>query len=267
MKQMGVERIAEAVCGRILNKQLLRDNIRYNKVSIDSRTIDDKDIFIPIKGENFDGHDFISMAYKNGAILSFTEDEGMIPDNQAGILVKDTGQALKDFAKYYLSLFDIPVIAITGSVGKTSCKEMIASVLSAKYQVHKTSGNFNNEIGLPLTIFQLEESHQMVVLEMGMNHYGELHRLSEIAKPDIAVITNIGEAHIEYFGSKDGILKAKSEILDFLREDGLVVLNGDDPYLKKLQERISFKTLLFGFEDGNDFCIADYEVLGWIFPS
>ncbi|MCT4545360.1 MAG: UDP-N-acetylmuramoyl-tripeptide--D-alanyl-D-alanine ligase [Vallitalea sp.] len=263
MKQIQLEVIAQKINGNIINRHLLINDIIYNDISIDSRTIGVNDIFIPIKGENFDGHDFIDIAYKNGACICFTEDEALIPSNKVGIFVEDTGQALKDFAKHYLSLFNIPVIAVTGSVGKTSCKEMISSVLSAKYLVHKTSGNFNNEIGLPLTIFKLNEEHDLIVLEMGMNHYGELHRLSEIASPDIAVITNIGEAHIEYFGSKDGILKAKSEILDFLKKDGLVILNGDDPYLRKLQNRISFKTLTFGFQKNNDLCVAEHSDLGW----
>ncbi|GMQ65061.1 UDP-N-acetylmuramoyl-tripeptide--D-alanyl-D-alanine ligase [Vallitalea sp. AN17-2] len=263
MKQVDIETIAEVVKGSIINKEVLKLDIEYNNVSIDSRTIQKNDIFIPIKGDNFDGHDFILAAYEEGAIVCFTEDKAKIPSDRLGLLVNDTGQALKDFAKYYLSMFKIPVIAVTGSVGKTSCKEMIGSVLSAKYLVHKTSGNFNNEIGLPLTIFKLEEKHQVVILEMGMNHYGELHRLSEIANPDIAVITNIGEAHIEYFGTKDNILKAKSEILDFLKEDGLVILNGDDAYLRKLRDRISFKTLTFGFDDSNDFYIDKYKILGW----
>lgn len=263
MKQVSIESIVKAVSGSIINKQLINDSIAYNNVSIDSRTIGENDIFIPIKGDNFDGHNFISMAYEKGAIISFTQYEDAIPSDKIGILVNDTGQALKDFAKYYRSLFNIPVIAITGSVGKTSCKDMIASILSVKYNVHKTSGNYNNEIGVPLTIFKLEETHEILVLEMGMNHYGELHRLSKIATPDIAVITNIGEAHIEYFGSKDGILKAKSEILDFLKEDGLVIINGDDEYLNKLTNKLTFQTKTFGFHDINDLYVSEYNILGW----
>ncbi len=263
MKQFNIEALTKAVNGNLIHQEVLSGNMQINNVSIDSRAIDEHDIFIPIAGENFDGHDFIHLAYEKGACLSFTEDRMKIPEDRCAIHVKDTKQALKDFAMYYLSLFDIPVIAITGSVGKTSCKEMVAAVLSTKFLVHKTSGNFNNEIGLPLTIFKLENHHQCVVLEMGMNHYGELHRLSEIAKPDIAVITNIGEAHIEHFGSKDGILKAKSEILDFLKADGLAILNGDDPYLRKLMDTISYKTVSFGFNKQNDYHIKDYRVLGW----
>ncbi|QUI23205.1 UDP-N-acetylmuramoyl-tripeptide--D-alanyl-D-alanine ligase [Vallitalea pronyensis] len=263
MRQFNIEALVKAVNGNLIHKDVLSRHIQVNNVSIDSRTIENHDIFIPIVGENFDGHDFIKAAYERGAYLSFTEDETKIPPDRCGIHVKDTKQALKDFAMYYLTLFQIPVIAVTGSVGKTSCKEMIASVLSAKFLVHKTRGNFNNEIGLPLTLFKLEDYHQCVVLEMGMNHYGEIHRLSEIAKPDIAVITNIGEAHIENLGSKDGILKAKSEILDFLKDDGLVILNGDDPYLRKLMRKIRFKTVTFGFNKQNDYYIKDYRVLGW----
>lgn len=265
MKQISIEKMAEIVDGHIINKNLLDAgiNIEYNNVSIDSRTIVKNDIFIPIKGDNFDGHDFLSIAYEKGAIICFTENKNIIPSNRIGLLVNDTRKALKDFARYYLSLFKIPVIAVTGSVGKTSCKEMISSVLSYKYDVHKTMGNFNNEIGLPLSIFKLEDKHEVVVLEMGMNHYGELHRLSEIARPDIAVITNIGEAHIEYFGTKDNILKAKREILDYLKEDGLVILNGDDQYLQKLKGEITYDTVTFGFNKDNDYHISEYKELGF----
>lgn len=261
MKQLSIEALVEAVQGKLIHQENI-EPCRWHGVSIDTRTIVADDLFIPIVGENFDGHDFIEMAYDKGAAVALTEDAAKIPGHKWGILVEDTSQALKDLAMYYLSLFKIPVIAITGSVGKTSCKEMISAVLSGKFLVHKTSGNFNNEIGLPLTIFKLEEEHECVVLEMGMNHYGELHRLSRIAKPDIAVITNIGEAHIENFGSKDGILKAKSEILDYLKEDGLVVLNGDDPYLRKLMDRIDHKILTFGFSVENDYYVQDFSILG-----
>lgn len=263
MKKMTLKEITLAVEGKVLGNASSFSDEECNGVSTDTRTIQNGDLFIPIKGENFDGHEFVHIAYEKGCSLVITEDETKIPNDKAGILVKDTKKALMDLAMYYRSLFNIPIIAITGSVGKTSCKEMIASVLSVKYNVHKTSGNFNNEIGLPLTILKLEEQHDVAVIEMGMNHYGEIHRLSKIAKHNVAVITNIGVSHIEFFGSKDGILRAKSEILDFLSDDDLVVLNGDDEYLQKLKSNIKFNTKTFGLEKNNDYFVSSYKSIGW----
>ncbi len=262
-KPLTLHQITTAVSGRIINEWVISDTIRFSGVSTDTRSIEMDNIFIPIKGERFDGHHYIDKAYKMGAAICFTESEDWIPKNCCGILVRDSKQALIDFASYYRGLFNIPMIAITGSVGKTTCKEMIASVLASKLKVHKTEGNLNNDIGLPLTIFGLNDDHEVAVIEMGMNHYGELHVLSHIAKPDIAVITNIGISHIENFGSKDGILKAKSEILDYLNKDGIVVLNGDDAYLQKLKGTLNFAVKTFGFHERNTYSVKSYESLGW----
>src|SRR5699024_2685907 len=143
--------------------------------------------------------------------------------------------AVREIAEFYRKGLDIKVVGITGSVGKTSTKEMIASVLSEKYKVLKTLGNFNNELGLPLTVFRLTEEDEVAVLEMGISNFGEMHRLSKIARPDICVMTNIGQCHLETLHDRDGILQAKSEIFDFLKEDGGIVLNGDDDKLSAIQ--------------------------------
>ncbi len=222
-------------------------------VHIDSRKVEVGSLFVPIQGEHVNGHEYIEAAFKRGAIRALSErpcpcsekdeeaksaeDSSVLSSNASGeiIYVESTRQALKDLAEYYMTKFTGKVVAITGSVGKTSTKDMIASVLSQGFSVLKTEGNYNNELGLPLTVFQLQPHHQVLVLEMGMNHFGELHNLSKIAKPDYCVITNIGEAHLENLGSREGILKAKLEILDFMKEDSLAFFNGDDEYLQRLQ--------------------------------
>lgn len=233
---------------------------KVNNISIDTRKIEKDSLYIPIIGQNFDGHDYIENAFSNGAIVCLSEKD---IKSETGIIikVKSTKEALKDLAEYYLSLFNIPVIAITGSVGKTSCKDMIASVLSMKYNVLKTEGNFNNEIGLPLTVFKLEKEHDVIVLEMGMNHFNEIYSLSKIAKPSICVISNIGVSHIENLGSQDGILKAKSEIFAFMKEDGLAIINGDDDYLLKIKDKLH-KKYTFGLNEENDYYSENIQVLG-----
>ena len=151
-------------------------------------------------------------------------------------------------AKFYRQQLDIKVVGITGSVGKTSTKEFIAGVLSVGFSVWKTQGNFNNEVGLPLTVLQLREEHQVAVLEMGINQFGEMHRLSEIAKPDICVLTNIGQCHLEFLGDRDGVLKAKSEIFDFMNPEGLICVNGDDDKLITLKETKGNQLLQLHFQ-------------------
>ena len=233
MKPIFIEEVIKAVNGYI-NKNFNTDNIFIQNVSTDTRNIKKGDLFIPIKGENFDGHNFINVAFEKGAIACISEKK--IETNNIIINVEDTKKALKDLAIYYRNLFNIPVIALTGSAGKTTTKDMLASCLSTRYKTLKTQGNFNNEIGVPLTVFNIEEDTEMAVLEMGMNHFNEIRELSKIAKPDIALITNIGVSHIENLGSREGILRAKYEIFDYLKPNGIKILNGDDDMLASLKE-------------------------------
>ena len=233
MKPIFIEEIIKAVNG-VINNNIDTKDIFIKNVSTDTRNIKPGDLFIPIVGENFDGHNFINDAFEKGAIACLSQKN--IDNNNIVINVKDTKKALKDFAMYYRSLFNIPVVALTGSSGKTTTKDMLASCLSIKYKTLKTEGNFNNEIGLPLTVFNIEEDTEVAVLEMGMNHFGEIRNLSEIAKPDIALITNIGVSHIENLGNREGILRAKYEIFDYLKQNGIKVLNGDDDMLCTLKE-------------------------------
>ena len=202
-------------------------------VSTDSRNITPGCLFLPWVGEQFDGHNFIDAALDAGAAgcLCAKLPQDIRPD-KFYIKVADTRLALRDMASAYRDKFDIPFVQITGSVGKTTTKEMIAAVLGAKLNVLKTLENFNNDIGTPLTLFGLSPEHQAAVIETGMNHFGEIEYLGAMVRPDIAVISNIGDAHIEYLGSRGGILKAKCEIFEHLKDDGIAILNGDDALLE-----------------------------------
>jgi len=225
---------ADACGGKFYGeKNLLTQNVLG--VSIDSRTVGKGFLFIPIRGERFDGHDFIETAYRAGALCCLSEKpiEGGVPY----ILVPSTQDAFQMIAAYYRSLFPIPAVAISGSVGKTTTKELVAGVLSQKYRVLKNEGNLNNQTGVPLTILRLERSHEAAVIEMGMNHFGEIRSLARIVRPNVCVLTNIGEAHIEFLGSKEGILNAKTEMLEFMEPGGHIVVNGDDPLLAQLASR------------------------------
>jgi len=247
MKPLTLETICKEVGGTLFgsgNPKTLVDNI-----VTDSRKIQVGDFFVPIKGENFDGHQFLKQVYEQGAVCSFSAMDFIPPEGKNCIKVADVRIAMGDLARYLLELFQVPVIAITGSVGKTTTKNIIASVLAQKYNVHKTGGNYNNDLGLPLTVFEMNENHEVVVLEMGMSAFGEIHYLSSIAKPDIGVITNVGIAHIEYLGSREGILKAKCEIFDFMKPNGIAILNGDNDKLQELEGECSFPIDWIGIDN------------------
>lgn len=249
MQSMTISDIKNAVKGTLYNNSNEHNN-NIKGISIDSRTLSKGDLYIPIKGENYDGHDFIKHAIKNGALACFTENEDNIRDNKNIILVNNTLTALHDLALYYRKKFNIPFVAITGSSGKTTTKDMIASVLEQKYNVLKTQGNFNNEIGLPLTLFQLENHHEIAIIEMGMSNLGEIKRLVNMVLPEIAIITNVGLTHIENLGSQENIFNAKKEIFDTLKKDQLALLNGDDKYLNTINDD-NFNVSFVGMDGGN----------------
>lgn len=248
MQPLKCEEILKATYGELISGS---SNSVIENISTDSRSIKNGDFFIPIIGESFNGHEFISDSYTKGAIGAFTEEDGIKVSDDSKILirVKDTTKALGDIAKYYRTKYKIPFIGITGSVGKTSTKDMIASGIGKKLKVLKTEGNFNNQIGVPLTILNLDEIHEAAVIEMGMRGFGEIGYLSSIVKPDIGVITNIGVSHIEKLGSRQNILKAKMEILEDLNEKGLLVLNGDDSLLSGFKDILKIRTVFFGLEE------------------
>lgn len=255
MKNMTLQNIATACQGQLVC-QKDQENIQIKGAVLDSRQVEEGYLFFATKGERVDGHNFIPQVAEKKAACVVCE---KVP---AGveipyILVEDSFVALKKVAAFYRENLTIPVVGITGSVGKTSTKEMIASVLSQRYNVLKTEGNFNNEVGLPLTILRIRDEHKVAVVEMGINHFGEMHRLSEIAKPDICVITNIGQCHLEFLGSREGILKAKSEIFDFMNPEGYVCLNGDDDMLCTVKEVHGHKPVTYGFSMKNDVYVTN----------
>ena len=253
MEPITVKEIMEAVGGKLLGDFSDLDRT-VTRVFTDSREPYPDALFIPLVGERFDGHAFIHDALSGGALGCFTqrERETYLP-GKFYIKVSSTQKALRDLARHYKKKFHIPFIGITGSVGKTTTKDMEAAVLGERFKVLKTEGNFNNEVGLPLTLLRLNHQHQICVLEMGMNHFGEIEYLSNIVEPDVALITNIGDSHIENLGSRENILKAKCEIFTHMGEKGFVVLNGDDALLTTLRGTLPFQTVFCGTEAGLDY--------------
>jgi len=260
MNNMTLKAIANA-CGGTYHGPAANLEKCVEGIAIDSRKIEAGWLFAATVGERVDGHSFIESCYEKGALCCLGE-KAPVCENQSYIQVVSTFQALKDIAEYYRSTLKIPVVGITGSVGKTSTKEMIASVLGAKFNTLKTAGNFNNEVGLPLTVFNIREKHEAAVLEMGISDFGEMHRLSKIARPDLCVMTNIGLCHLEFLGDRDGVLRAKSEIFDFAAEGAKAIVNGDDDKLRTLKSRENLDVTLFGMESGNDIYAKNVENLG-----
>lgn len=260
MKNMTLATITIACSGIFFgNEEQQKSGVKG--IVIDSRKVEEDFLFIPIKGERVDGHDFIPEVMKKGAVCTLSE---RVLENvdYPYIFVDSCEQALKDIAEFYRKNLDILVVGITGSVGKTSTKEMIASVLEQEFKVLKTQGNFNNEIGLPLTIFNIQKEHEVAVLEMGISDFGEMHRLAKAARPDICVITNIGMCHLDNLKSREGVLKAKSEIFDFLSSDGVIVLNGDDDKLETIKEVKGIAPQFFGIANKTNHYADKIENLG-----
>lgn len=247
MEVLNVEEIVRAAQGVLLN---FDGDFDVSGISIDSRKINPGDMFIALTGESFDGHDFIDKAIESGAVLVIAQ--RMPEDNRIPyILVEDTLKALQGISSYYRSKFNIPFVAITGSSGKTTTKDMIASVLTRRFSVLKTEGNFNNAIGLPLTLLKLQYNHQIAVLEMGMSSLGEIRLLSDIARPDIGVISNVGLTHIEKLGSRENILKAKLEIFSYFNSDSTAVINGDNDMLHDFSDH-RFRVIKYGLKEDNE---------------
>ncbi len=223
LKQRTTAAVAQA-----LNAKLAGDEVAFNRVSTDTRTIGAGDLFVALTGPNFDGHDFVSQAQAAGAVAVMVSQQAHTSLTQ--IIVPDTRLALGELAAAWRAGFDIPLVAVTGSNGKTTVKEMLASILRQQGEVLVTQGNLNNDIGMPLTLLQMEQKHRYAVIEMGANHPGEIAGLTNIARPSVALITNAGAAHLEGFGSLDGVAQAKGEIYSGLSVDGMAVINADDSY-------------------------------------
>lgn len=262
-KEITVNKVLEICDGKLLAGDR---NLEINSYSKDTRTINSGDMYLGIKGERVDGNDFIEKAFENGATGCITDknlDESFIKkyENKVIIKVEDTVKAIQKIAQYKRSLYDIPVIAVTGSVGKTSTKDIIANVLSQKFNVLKTEGNLNNHIGLPLTLLKLKD-HTAIVVEMGMNHFGEISLLTDIARPTGCIITNIGTAHIGNLGSRENILKAKLEILEGLSKDGFVLVNNDNDLLNKWAKNESKrKVYTYGIENKSTYIASNVQEL------
>ena len=258
MEAITVKELLAAVHGELLQGD---ETAQILGVNTDSRTVKAGEVFVPLVGERFDGHDYIEKAISAGAegCLCARVPETLLP-GKFYIKVPDTLLALKDLAAWYRAQFSIPFVQVTGSVGKTTTKEMIASVLDVKFHTLKTAANYNNEIGTPQTLLGLSHAHQAAVIETGMDRAGQIRYLGEMVKPDIAVITNVGDMHIEYLGSRENILKAKCEIFENLKKDGLAVLNGDDELLNTVS--LPQKTLRCGLSEHCDVRVSEVEDLG-----
>ncbi len=247
MEAITLRELLEAVGGTLIGPAAgLEQTVSH--VDTDSRNIHPGSLFIPLVGERFDGHAYINSALEGGAAGCLTQREReSYREDRFYVKVKDTQRALRDLAAWYKDRFPIPFVGVTGSVGKTTAKDMIAAVLGVKYKVLKTEGNFNNNIGLPLTLLRLDRTYQMGVLEMGMDKFGEIDYLGDIVRPEVGVITNIGDAHIEKLGSRENIFKAKCELLPHIRkENGLLILNADDELLVTLRGNTPVKTVFCG---------------------
>lgn len=255
MEKLSINEVLTAVEGELLCGS---DEVLVDSVSTNSKEIRNGGLFIPIIGDKFDGHAFIGEAFATGAVATLNSEceVGSVPEqdkNKVHIKVKDTKVALQRLAAYYRQKFNIPIIGITGSVGKTSTKEMIANVLAARFNVHKTTGNLNGQLGLPLTMFGLERSHEVAVVEMGISELGEMERLLAIAKPTCAVITGIGVTHIENLYTKENIFNEKLKIVGNLGKNDVLFVNGDDEILRNVPKNSGFRVVTFGLKNNCDF--------------
>lgn len=258
MKALTVDKIAEVVGGKYFGPRGLR-NDRITCVSMDSREVEPGGLFVCVKGARVDGHSFALRAVEErGALVCLAEEElAGVPH----ILVDSTRRALRELAAYYRTFFRIPVVGIVGSVGKTTAKELTARVLSRRFLTLKTPENLNNELGVPLTVLSLREEHEAAVIEMGISDFGEMRRLAAIVRPDICVFTSVGYCHLEKLGDLEGVLRAKSEVFEFMEPDAVCVLNGDDEMLRNLDT--GTRRVLFGAGPWNDVRAENVENLGF----
>ncbi len=262
MEMISIQQMIEACRAAVLGSGAGK----INNIVRDSREVKEGSLFVAIAGENVDGHKFIPKAWELGAEAVLAQrgnpyvKEEEIPAGKTVLLVEDTIKAMGLIAADYKKRLGIQSVAVTGSVGKTSCKDMVAAAISGGRRTAKTQGNFNNHIGVPLTIFGFDSQTEAAVIEMGMNHFGEIDYVAGIAKPDYGIITNIGISHIEYLGSQEGILKAKLELVPHIQEGGTVFLNGDDPLLYGMKGRLNVNTEYFGFAEHNDARVLDLKL-------
>ena len=261
MEPLYVNEIVGATKGKLVKGD---PTFQIKGISIDSRSIKKGDLFIAIKGDNFDGYDFIDNAIKSGAsgiILSSLHSPLKTLSPAFVIKVSNTLKALQNLAKYYRGEFDIPIIGITGSNGKTTVKDMTESILSQKLRITGTIGNYNNQVGVPLTAFRLSKDSRAGIFEMGISSYKEMKNLGEIVYPDIAVITNINIAHMQYFKTVRNLVNAKAKLLDFVSKEGTVILNADDKYFSFLKAMAKCRVISFGIKSRADVMAEDISIL------
>lgn len=254
MEHMTVNDIVKATGGRLLCGD---GGMKLKNISIDSRTMKGQDLFVPIIGEKVDAHRFINGAFSVGAAATLTSEHDVMEDEHPWIRVADTKKALQDIGSFYRNRLKLPLVAITGSVGKTTTREMIAAALSAGYQVYKTPGNSNSQVGVPITLSQITEKDEIGVLELGMSMPGELTVIAKIARVDMAVITNVGITHIEQLGSQENIYREKMTIQDGLVDGGILFLNGDDPMLKATRAKAGCSTVYYGTGENCEYRAED----------
>lgn len=244
---------------RKLNGKLLGPDIDYLGLSLDTRSINPNNLFIAIRGERFDGHDFIELAKQHGAAAAMVDHA--IDTDLPLVLVQDTKKALGELAQQHRRQFSIPIIALTGSCGKTTSKEMIRSILAEAGPVLTNFKNYNNDIGVPLTLLNLTDRHRYAVIEMGANHPGEIAYLTQITQPNVSLVTNIGPAHLQGFGSMTGVARAKSEIFSGLTKEGVAIINADDKFTDVLQKAsAAFRQISFGLSESYDFSATNIQV-------
>ena len=259
MKTFTVKEALEAVGGRYYGPESALNDI-VTAVSTDSRDIAPGALFVAFRGARVDGHDYMADCLHRGAVCCISEREPQSASEMPLIRVQSSLTAIGALAAWYRSGFDLPLVGITGSVGKTTTKEMIAAVLERKYRVHKTEKNFNNELGVPRTLLAMPSDVQAAVVEMGISDFGEMTRLTNMVHPNIAVITVIGDAHLEFLHDHEGVLRAKSEIFSSMKPNDLAVINGDDPLLAAYN--VPTRRLTYGMQAGNDFTARNVENLG-----
>ena len=259
MKNFSLKEIANFSNGK-LNNDKFKD-IEIFGVSIDSRTINNSEIYMPIIGERFDGHQFIEDAFKKGALATFSESGKFKNEEKPIIYVEDTNRAYQDLANSYKKYLEAKIVAITGSNGKTTTKDIISSVLETKYKTEKTIGNLNNEIGVPKTILNFPADTEIGVIEMGTDGFGQIEVLSKIANPDIAIITNIGDSHLEQLKTKENIAREKLHIIDGMSDNGIFIYNNDDEILREIvnQTDIQQRKISFGERTDSDYIIEILE--------
>lgn len=246
MAEFTVQEILTATSGELLTGPF---EARVQGVSTDSRTLRRGEAFLALRGEKYDGHDFTGQALAAGASALIVEEKMDFPPGVAVIRVASTLLALGKLAAYHRQRFSVQVIGVTGSNGKTTTKEMIGALLEEKYKVLKSAMNYNNEVGLPLTLLKMKPPTEVVVLEMGMRGEGEIAYLAGLARPTVGVVTNVGVSHMELLGSREAIARAKGELIASLNREGLAVLNADDPYVRAMQGLFPGRSVFYGFEE------------------